>query len=425
MLNLLKKWVRILWTLFTYPLAVVAGIPGAVFGAIWGFYKGIRSDRGLRFSTRTGLQIGLVRGARDTFAASTWLYKRIFLRDHEREQMPSFFHPQTDLLIIGHRGAPYKKVENTLQSFGQAIKEGANALEIDLCLTRDGTVVVWHDWNPDSTVARYRESGLEACQKYRPYYPNDDFRRPVTDLSLDELRLEYGYARRDGSPVPSIRSGIVIPTFDEFMYWAGKRKTLRCVFLDIKIPDTEINLVEPFLAEILRSRNNSDPHFELVFLSPYPKIVEEIKRLEPDLEVCFDREMIDAMLVATESEALKFSTIRPAEAYGNQFASVGRPTVFTLAPFEVYKKIIVEDLRYRHEHCLNTRIIAWTINDPREMSELLELGVDGILTDYPYKLARRVRNLSGYDVMRTARNWLGVPSSRRSASSTQTQIHPT
>jgi hypothetical protein len=81
--------------------------------------------------------------------------------------------------------------------------------------------------------------------------------------------------------------------------------------------------------------------------------------------------------------------------------------VFTLAPFDVYKKIIVEDLRYRHEHCLDIRLIAWTINDPLEMTQLLELGVDGILTDYPYKLARRVRNLAGYDVMRTAREWLG------------------
>lgn len=396
----------------TYPIAVLAGIPGAIFGAFWGFANGVRSERGIRFSTRTGMQIGLVRGTRDTFAASTWLYKRIFLRDEEHEHLPSFHRPPSELLIIGHRGAPYKRVENTLQSFRQALKEGANALEIDLCLTRDGQVVVWHDWNPDSTVARYRESGLEDCQKYRPYYPNDDFRRPVTDLSLDQLRLEYGYARRDGSPIPTKRTGYTIPNFAEFMHWAARRKTLKCVFLDIKIPGTEVELVAPFLAEIKRCRDSTSHDFELVFLSPYEEIVAEIKRLEPELEVCYDREVVNVMPVATKEEALRYSTVRPAESYGNQFASVGRPTVFTLAPFEIYKKIIVEDLRYRHEQCLNTRIIAWTINDPQEMSELLELGVDGILTDYPYKLARRVANLSGYDVMRTARNWLGAPSSQ-------------
>lgn len=410
MLKYLKKWSRIVWTALTYPLAVVVGIPGALCGAVWGFAKGLRSERGLRHSTRSGLQIGLVRGVRDTFAASTWLYKRIFLRRDEREFMPSFYRPPSELLIIGHRGAPYKKVENTLQSFGQALKEGANALEIDLCITRDGQAVVWHDWNPDSTVARYRESGLEACQKYRPYYPNGDFRRPVTDLSLDELRLQYGYARRDGAPIPTLKPGISIPTFNEFMFWAARRKSLKCVFLDIKIPDTEVEQVEPLLANVRRSLESIDHHFELVFLSPYEKIVQEIKRLEPEYEVCFDQEIVDAMPVATRDEALKYSTVRPAESYGNQFASVGRPTVFTLAPFEIYKKVIVEDLRYRHEHCLKTRLIAWTINDPREMSELLELGVDGILTDYPYKLARRVENLSGFDVMRTARNWLGAAS---------------
>jgi glycerophosphoryl diester phosphodiesterase len=49
------------------------------------------------------------------------------------------------VMAVGHRGAPYRARENTLRSFAEAVRAGADAVELDVRLTRDGVPVVLHD----------------------------------------------------------------------------------------------------------------------------------------------------------------------------------------------------------------------------------------------------------------------------------------
>ncbi|HHG86099.1 MAG TPA: hypothetical protein ENJ82_15225, partial [Bacteroidetes bacterium] len=403
-----RKWIRILWTLFTYPFGLPAAVVGALIGGAGGLVVGIRYRRGAIFGARSGLQRGAIRAVRMVFAGSTWLYRKLFIRKKEKTELPSFSAPAQDILIIGHRGAPYKKVENTLSSFAYALSEGANALETDLCITSDGQVVLWHDWNPDSATAKYRESGLEPNQRYRPYYPKHPDRKRVSDLTLEELRSNFGYAYKNGAAIPARRFWRDIPTFDTFIRWASRQAALNTVFLDIKIPENELEQVAHMIAGIRKTLKAHPISCKLVILCPVQPVVDEFIRLAPDMEMCFDQEVIDALPTATTAEAKTFSAMRPAEAYGNQFASVGRPTTFTLAPFEVYQKIIQGDIQYRHQQCLGIHLIAWTINDPTEMAALVALGVDGILTDHPHRLARIVNKQEAFDVLRNAREWLGI-----------------
>jgi glycerophosphoryl diester phosphodiesterase family protein len=98
-------------------------------------------------------------------------------------------------LIVGHRGACASAVENTLASCERAVEiEGADAVEIDLCVTKDRQVVVWHDWDPDALVALARQAGAELDVLCRPVVPpaGHPMRRPVCDLTLAELRAHYG-----------------------------------------------------------------------------------------------------------------------------------------------------------------------------------------------------------------------------------------
>ena len=77
-------------------------------------------------------------------------------------------------IVIGHRGAAGLEVENTIPSFQLAINEGANAIELDFCMTKDGHIVVWHDWDPNDPIALVREQGIEFGSKYRPRFPGVD-----------------------------------------------------------------------------------------------------------------------------------------------------------------------------------------------------------------------------------------------------------
>ncbi len=77
-----------------------------------------------------------------------------------------------------------------------AMRAGATGVEVNLSMTADGEVVLWHDWNPDSTVALARQAGREPHVKYRPRVPDvgSNLRRSVHRLTLEELRRHYGYA---------------------------------------------------------------------------------------------------------------------------------------------------------------------------------------------------------------------------------------
>ena len=117
-------------------------------------------------------------------------------------------HPQPpgrDFLIIGHRGAPQQACENTLASFETALHLGANALELDLSLTRDQQVVVWHDWRPSLTSV-LRPTGL--CRLRHPLQP-----QPIHDVPLHEALRDYGY-EHNGHHVPLL-------TFTEFVQHVG------------------------------------------------------------------------------------------------------------------------------------------------------------------------------------------------------------
>ena len=69
-------------------------------------------------------------------------------------------------------------------------------MELDLCVTKDKQVVVWHDWDPDVLIALARQAGAELDVLCRPVVPpvGHRMRRPVCDLTLTEFRASYGYA---------------------------------------------------------------------------------------------------------------------------------------------------------------------------------------------------------------------------------------
>ncbi|MEM7037571.1 MAG: glycerophosphodiester phosphodiesterase family protein [Bacteroidota bacterium] len=402
--GLLGKWIRILWTVITYPIVLVFAIVGALFGLFVGLWEGVTSKRGLWFTLRAQTLVGVLKGARLVFVGSSRLYKALFYRpvyDDDDFPLPESID---DFLVIGHRGAPYAAPENTIAAFARAVHEGANALEIDLCYTQDGEIVVWHDWDPDAAVSLFREGGLEDYQKYKPVYPAGDLRRPTPELTLAELRANYGYETKGGDPVDMTLPKYAIPTFREFMAWAVKQKSLKSIFLDVKIPSDEPKWVAEMMPAIQAVLAEFDNSFEVVLISPWQEVFLAMREIAPELPISFDREVVSALPVATIDEARAFSAMVEAERYANRFASVGRPTFLTLAPFEVYETIILHDLDYRAQKGMDVCFIAWTINDKAEMRDLVGLGVDGILTDRPGRLASRVLGKKTAAMLRSPRD---------------------
>src|SRR5262245_19840849 len=101
--------------------------------------------------------------------------------------------------VIAHRGDSAHFPENTIPSFDRAVELGADAIEFDLRVSRDGEVVIIHDPTVDRTT-----NGTG----------------PVSSLTLAELRaLDAGarFTTDGGKSIPFRGRGLTIPTFDEML----------------------------------------------------------------------------------------------------------------------------------------------------------------------------------------------------------------
>jgi len=289
-------------------------------------------------------------------------------------------------LVIGHRGSPCNEAENTIPSFEMAVeRDGANAVELDLCMTADGEIVVWHDWNPVDPACRLRRAGLEPDVRYCPCYPDDE--RPVSSWRYREFIAEHGYAEKDsGCRYTSAH----IPTLNEFMAWAVSKTRLRAVFLDIKIPDEEVKLAPAMMERMEEIISRYSHRFAIVYETAHPRVLEACKRCRPDRCYTLDVEAIPGIIIRPS----KFSAMRPAILRGNSIATLQRPRPTTLAPWTTHKRIAQHDLYLRDRHGRKggeyISLVCFIVNDEEEMRCLVRMGVDGIQTDRPALLRKIV-----------------------------------
>jgi glycerophosphoryl diester phosphodiesterase len=282
--------------------------------------------------------------------------------------------------IVGHRGSPTVEVENTLPSLARALRwDGANALEVDVAPTRDGAVVLWHDFDPHAVTARLRRWELEPHVRYRPRQVSDPrFRRPIADLCLADVHAHYGYVDRDGNHPVSAR----IPTLEETIEWAITEPRLGLLFLDVKIPKERRDLVGPLLDTLDRAVAVARPRFQIVLETGEPAITDELKRRCARYPIGLDVQPHAGIVIDPKGA----SALDAALARGHAWAFAQRPRPITILPFATHRRIVARDMRV----FARTRLAgfcAFTINDEAEMRTLVALGVTAIQTDRPAVLA--------------------------------------
>jgi glycerophosphoryl diester phosphodiesterase len=297
-------------------------------------------------------------------------------------------------MVIGHRGSPTHEIENTMTSFQRAVEqEGANGLELDLCMTSDGVIVIWHDWDPDSTNALARESGLEPDVRYRPAPPDigNTYRRRVSTLTLEELRREFGYIEiASGEPVTAH-----IPTFAEFLEWAGATEQLDIVFLDIKIPADEKECVPHFMELVSQLLESHNAGCRFVFETVHPEILDAMKQERPDYQYTLDVAAHPGIVLFPD----ECSCMDAAIQHGNSFATPQRPRSITLAPWITFRRIVEHDLKRcaqlqrEHPDCCVEAVVGFTVNDSDEMGCLVRSGIHGIQSDKPALLRQTAEKL--------------------------------
>ena len=287
------------------------------------------------------------------------------------------------LLVIGHRGAAAKEIENTIPSMARAVRDGANAVEVDLSMTKDGVVVLWHDWDPNATVAITRQSDIEPDQHARPRVPakGDAMRRPVDELTLAELRAHYGYTIGDRPAAAEI------PTIDQFLDWSVKEPALRYVIFDVKIPEDRADRAEPLLRTVLAAIDARKPAWKHVFLTPHANVYERASAIVPGDALSYDA---DPGVVVVDSASCEDASSTRAAQKGRGHASTVVPKGIGPEAWNTLQKLVSCDLTARDRSAppVPTKVMVATVNDRERMECLLDMGVDGIMADDPGYLRR-------------------------------------
>ena len=252
-------------------------------------------------------------------------------------------------LVIGHRGSSGEAPENTLPAFARALAQGAVILETDVHATRDGVVVVYHDERVERTT-----DGAGAIAEL-------DF------TALRALDAGHRYSPDGGRSFPFRGQGLRIATFAEALAaFPGAR-------FNVELKRDDAALVEGTLDAVAAAGRA-----ELTLLTAGDDAA--MARLSRRLE---ETGLAPARGAST-GDVLGF--VRAALGGGEP--PRGPMALQIPAEFGGRPLVTRELVSFAHEH--DVQVHVWTVNDPAEMHRLLDLEVDGLVSDYPSRVCEVV-----------------------------------
>lgn len=254
---------------------------------------------------------------------------------HIFEPMNSF---QNNILVIAHRGASGAAPENTMASFREAIKLKVDMIELDVHQTVDGVVVVIHDKTVERTTngkGKVKEMTFEEIQQldagswFDSQFKNEKV--PSLEKIIQEMNGEVKLlieVKKGNSYYPDIEKNIMT--------------------LIYKYNAKNWCIIQSFETEVINNFKQIDPEVEL-----HKLVTGNI----PGLPLYVD----NSLKVGSIFKFDEVASINPN--------------------FRLINKKRVEKI-----HKNGQKVIAWTVNDVEDMKKCIDMGVDGIITNYPDRL---------------------------------------
>lgn len=260
--------------------------------------------------------------------------------------------------VHGHRGARSIFPENTLAAFEYALEQGVNVLELDLGVTRDGILVIYHDQKINPSLCRFKD-GRRATKI------------AIRTLTLNQIK-QYDCGSLPNRKFPRQRAvpGAEIPTLNELFALIESKGTdnARSVQFNIEIKsDASRPDLQPPPAEFAK----------LVF-----EVIREHEMIARVIIQSFDhRALIEMKKLDSQIRTSALFNKRPR---GDFVQIVQNLKAFAVSP--KYRWLKRRDVRQFHD--VGIQVIPWTVNEPKGWRKMLDLGVDGIISDDPAALIK-------------------------------------
>lgn len=266
--------------------------------------------------------------------------------------------------IEGHRGCRGLMPENTIPAFKKALDLGVTTLELDVCISKDGKVIVSHEPYMNALF----------CSK-----PDGSPVTKADEKVLNLYKMPYSEIKKYDS---GIRGNILFPE------------------------QQKIATFKPLLREMLKEcekyiklNNLPKVHYNIEIKSEeqeygisQPKTVKEfsdlvyqeiIRQVSPERVILqsFDFNVLKYWHLQFKDgkyKKVRLAALVENEMVDNTLASLGfNPDIFS--PY--YKNLIKRRVDMCHDKGI--KVVPWTVNEVVNMKEIKALGVDGLITDYP------------------------------------------
>jgi len=239
--------------------------------------------------------------------------------------------------IIAHRGFSGIAPENTLSAFQKAIDCGAEYFELDIRKSKDGSIIVIHDAAVDRTSS-------------------NDTKGKIAEMTPGELaNVKVGYEKKFKKKFKNEK----LPTLREALKLAkGKIK----VCIEVKVYGVE--------KEVMKIVNEVGVNDGVIIFSFYYPVIARIRQLDKNIPTLYLKGTADQL-------DIDYATAIEANAIG-----VGSGT-----------KVTKELLDYAHDNGIE--VWQWTVDDENKMKQLIALGLDGLITNFPDKAIKIKGEIGG------------------------------
>ena len=267
--------------------------------------------------------------------------KQIDMQPHVASLPQSLTDNGDELWVIAHRGVSGTYPENTLSAFQAAIDLGAEMVELDVSISKDGIPVVVHDKTVDRTT---------------------DFEGYVQSFTLEELKkMEVGAWFSEefrGEEFPTLRESLELMK-DEI-----------AVNIEIKTEAVSDEIEDGIVDKALQIVKELDMSSSVVFSSFDYRVMEQLNALDSQMP-----------------KALLYEASQSADLLPSELVQKYQVDVFNCS----YRQLSEEWIKDLQSHQIP--YLVYTVNESELMEELIERGVSGIFTDFPEELMRIVEKL--------------------------------
>jgi glycerophosphoryl diester phosphodiesterase len=307
-------------------------------------------------------------------------------------------------LNFAHRGGAGLYPENTLAAFRDSVARGCDGAELDVQLSKDGEVVVFHDFKLKPEICRLNGAWIKKPTPLIKELTLAELKR--YDIGRHDPASDYAMARPHSMPV----DGETIPTLAEVLAVTSAAKKpfmlqveLKTSFFDRNVSSDPIALSQATV-EVLRNAGYLD---RTIFVGFDWAGLLHAKKLAPNVECWFTTMELDFLRDPPKKDDPPLKTLLRhwAETGTSPWAAGFDPRNYGGSIqkairaaggdgwFPYFPDATAEAVA--EAKALGLKVGAWTVNEPSDMRTLIALVLDGICTDRPDLMAKELKKSGG------------------------------